>query len=145
MAISLSFPVAVIKYPDKSSLRKGRSVGLNSNAVQDTVRLGAEVKATGTEEVVHTVSIMRKQRSKCKLASAPPTVCASYCPGSHALRIARPLFRWDFPISTSVTKAFSHRHIQRPISQVILNSVKLTMSTSHKPSQWPYLKSQEYY
>lgn len=95
----------------------------------------AEIKAAGAgagAAAAHTASICKKQVDECHCSAPSPTL---YNPGHHAERLgvedgSCPQLGKVFPQSLNTTKIIPHR----PISQVVLASVKLIININHHDS-----------
>lgn len=75
------------------------------------------------------------RRWRLNSAAAQMAFCVLYSPASPAQGMVLLTVKMSIPISIDIINMNPHRHAPRPISQVILNSVKLTINTSSHNNQ----------
>lgn len=133
--INYSF-IAVRKYLIKvTQVRKG----LFRFTVQGGVHQGGEGVASGTWG--NCVSCCTVQNQKAESSRYPSSSCLLLCmqPGTPAHGIVSPAFRVGLPASINPTYIIPPRWGQRIVSEVFLDPVKLTITTSphsHPGTLW---------
>lgn len=122
VAALVSFPVAGIKCP---TAPRGRWCLFQPTVQGYSPILSGKLRQRRLEEAGHIPSTTRKRRvMEACCCSAPFSMQSRIQPGNGVAQS-----EW-VPTSVRTIEIVSHRHAQRPISQIILDSVKITVNTS---------------
>lgn len=114
------------QHPDRNSLRK-EGMQLAHSSMFSQFITGEKARLQESEAADHTASIIRKQKMQ---ARSHLVFSILYILESPVQGMICPQFRWILPYYLTI-KIPTHKHVQRPDSQVVMDSVKLTISTNH--------------
>lgn len=128
--------IVVIKYPNKNNLKEKVYLGSQSKV---QLRMVGKSRQKATEAAGHIVSTVKEQRAMSSAFSLAqdPLPKEWICPQP----------AWVFRSHLIVIKMIPQGHIQSPISQVILYSLKLTLNINHhryQASDYPSHRGKKY-
>lgn len=114
----MSFPIAVIKYPNKSSIRKKEFIWVHRSRLQYIINW--KFPHLELEGFGHIVSMLRNREKWWLHARAQPTFLCFL--QSRILCLEN-----EYSSSVNIIKTVPHMQDQRPVLHVIIGSVRLTI------------------